>query len=133
MGQEEAVADPIVVTGTFLLDNSYACILFDSGAERSFVSHAFKHLLKCKSQPLIETFTVEMANGKKEITNNIFIGCTLTLNDHSFPINLMPVSIKSFDVIIGMDWLSPNRADILLLRKSHPSQSTLGRNSHSLR
>ena len=45
MGQEEAVVDPTIVTGTFLLDNSYACILFDSGAERSFVSHAFKHVL----------------------------------------------------------------------------------------
>ena len=32
MGQEEAVVDPTVVTGTFLLDNSYSCILFDSGA-----------------------------------------------------------------------------------------------------
>ena len=36
MGQEETVVDPTVVTGMFLLDNSYACILFDSGAERSF-------------------------------------------------------------------------------------------------
>lgn len=33
LGHEEAVADPTIVTGTFLLDNSYACILFDSGAE----------------------------------------------------------------------------------------------------
>ena len=119
MGQEEVVANPTVVTGTFLLDNSYACLLFDSGAERSFVSHSFKHLIKCKSQPLTKTFTVEMANGKKESTNDILIGCTLTLNDHSFPIDLMPVSIESFDVIIGIDWLSSNHADILVT-KSHP-------------
>ena len=72
MGQEEAVADPTVVTGTFLLENSHACILFDSGAKRSFVSHAFKHLIKCKSQPLTETFTIEMANGEKESANDIF-------------------------------------------------------------
>ena len=103
MGHNKVVVDPTVVTGTFLLDNSYACILFDSGAERSFVSHAFKHLIKCKSQPLTETFKVEMANGKKESVNDIFIGCTLTLENHSFPIDLMPVSIKSFDVIIGTD------------------------------
>jgi len=113
MGREEAVADPNVVSGTFLLDNSYANILFDSGAERSFISHAFKHNLKHDSQPLTEIFTVEMANGEKESASEVFVDCTLTLNDHSFPIDLMPVSIKSFDVIIGMDWLSPNQADIL--------------------
>lgn len=49
MGHEEAVADPAVVTGTFLLNNTYACILFDSGAEKSFVSHNFKHLLNQNS------------------------------------------------------------------------------------
>lgn len=59
-----------------------------------------------------------MANGEKENANYIFIGCALTLNDHSFPIDLMPVSIKSFDVIIGMDWLSPNHADILCYEKA---------------
>ena len=118
MGREEAVADPTVVSGTFLLDNSYANILFDSGVERSFVSHAFKHNLKHNPQPLTETFTVEMANGEKESASEVFVGCTLTLNDHSFPIDLMPVSIKSFDVIIGMDWLSPNHADILCFKKA---------------
>ena len=112
MGQEEAVADPTVVMGTFLLENSYACILLDSGVECNFVSNAFKHLLKHKSQPLTETFTVEMANEKNERTNDVFIGCNLILNDYSFPINLMSVSIKSFNVIIGMDRLSLHHADI---------------------
>ena len=35
IGHEEAIADPTVVTGTFLLNNSYACILFDSGARKA--------------------------------------------------------------------------------------------------
>ena len=118
MVQDEAVVDPTVVTGTFLLDNSYACILFDSGAERSFISHKFKHLLKHKSQPLNETFTVEMANENKESTNDVFIGCILILNDYSFPIDLVVVSIKSFDAIVDMDWISPNRANILCYEKA---------------
>lgn len=37
MGKGEAVQDPTVVTGMFPLNNSYACVLFDSGAERSIV------------------------------------------------------------------------------------------------
>ncbi|GJR05460.1 putative reverse transcriptase domain-containing protein [Tanacetum coccineum] len=38
---ENPQQNPNVVTGTFLLNDHYACILFDSGAEKSFVSTAF--------------------------------------------------------------------------------------------
>ncbi|GJS91088.1 putative reverse transcriptase domain-containing protein [Tanacetum coccineum] len=37
--------DSNVVTGTFLLNNCYASMLFDSGADRSFVSTTFSALL----------------------------------------------------------------------------------------
>ncbi|XP_023732715.1 uncharacterized protein LOC111880516 [Lactuca sativa] len=117
MGQGEVVQDPSIVISTFPLNNIYACILFDSGAERTFVSHKFKHLLNQNPQKLSETFMVEMANGKTETTNDIFIGCTLTLNNHSFQINLMSFNIRIFDVIIGMDWLSPYHANIMCHEK----------------
>ena len=67
IGLQEAVVDPTVVTGTFLLNNSYACILFDSRVERSFVNQGFKHLLNEAPQALKETFFVEMANGKTDL------------------------------------------------------------------
>ena len=86
-------------------------------------------MLKQQPHTLNEQFTVEMANGKTESTNSIYLGCLLTLDNHSFPIDLMPVSIKSFDVIIGMDWLSLNRADIMCYEKAVrlnlPSNETL--------
>ncbi|XP_023765551.1 uncharacterized protein LOC111914038 [Lactuca sativa] len=117
IGHKEAVADPTMVTDTFPLNNTYACILFDSGVEKSFVNHQFKCLLNQTPQTLKETFTVEMANGKTENTNDIYTGCTLNLNNHSFLIDLMTVTIKSFDVIIGMDWLCPHHAEILCEEK----------------
>ncbi|KAL7610004.1 uncharacterized protein LOC111912952 [Lactuca sativa] len=94
IGYEEEVVDPNVVTGTFLLNDSYACIIFDTGAEKSFVSHKFKHILKQNPKALKDTFTIEMANGKNEKTNDIYIGCTLTLNNHSFQIDLMSAQLK---------------------------------------
>ncbi|GJU85493.1 putative reverse transcriptase domain-containing protein [Tanacetum coccineum] len=42
---ENLEQNPNVVTGTFLLNDHYACILFDSGAEKSFVSSAFTHFV----------------------------------------------------------------------------------------
>ncbi|GJU29494.1 putative reverse transcriptase domain-containing protein [Tanacetum coccineum] len=40
-------------------------------------------------------------------------GCTLNLLNHSFPIDLMAIELGSFDIIIGMDWLSRYDAAIL--------------------
>ena len=61
LGTREAVQDPQVITGTFLVNNLYATVLFDSGAERSFLSHKFRQLLNHKSIKLKETYVVEMA------------------------------------------------------------------------
>ena len=81
------------------------------------MNQKFKHLLNQAPQALKETFIVEMANGNTESSNKIYIGCTLTLDNYSFPIDLIPVSIESFDIIVGMDWLSLRRADFLSFEK----------------
>ncbi|GKB22043.1 putative reverse transcriptase domain-containing protein, partial [Tanacetum coccineum] len=45
LGAMDAQQDPKVVTGTFLLNNLYATALFDSGADKSFVSTNFSTLI----------------------------------------------------------------------------------------
>ncbi|GJW92373.1 putative reverse transcriptase domain-containing protein [Tanacetum coccineum] len=49
--------------------------------------------------------------------NTILMGCTLNFRNHSFNINLMPVEMGSFDIIIGMDWLSKYSAVIDCAKK----------------
>ncbi|GKC09159.1 putative reverse transcriptase domain-containing protein [Tanacetum coccineum] len=73
-----------VVTGTFLLNNRYASILFDTSADRSFVSTTFSSL----------------------------IDIILTILDHGYDVELAD-EIGSFDVIIGMEWLSKYHAVIV--------------------
>ncbi|GJW16811.1 putative reverse transcriptase domain-containing protein [Tanacetum coccineum] len=51
------------------------------------------------------SYDVELADGKIVRINTIKRGCTLNFLDHPFNIDLMPVELGSFDVIIGMDWL----------------------------
>ncbi|GKA32626.1 putative reverse transcriptase domain-containing protein [Tanacetum coccineum] len=48
---------------------------------------------------------VVTADGKLIGIDTIIRGCTLNFLDHPFNIDLMPVELGSFDVIIGMDWL----------------------------
>ncbi|GJU73881.1 putative reverse transcriptase domain-containing protein [Tanacetum coccineum] len=104
-GNASGNPDANVVTGTFLLNNHYASILFDTGADRSFISTAFSSLINIAPTPLENCYDVELADGKLVGIDTIIRGCTLNFLDHPFNIDLMPVELGSFDVIIGMDWL----------------------------
>ncbi|GJZ24514.1 putative reverse transcriptase domain-containing protein [Tanacetum coccineum] len=109
--------DSNVVTGTFLLNNRYASILFDTGADRSFVSTAFSSQINITPSTLDHYYDVELADGMIIGLNTILRGCTLNLLNHPFNINLMPVELGSFDAIIGMDWLAKYQAIIVCAEK----------------
>nr|GEY43855.1 putative reverse transcriptase domain-containing protein [Tanacetum cinerariifolium] len=102
-----------VVTGTFLLNNRYASILFDTCADRSFISTAFSSLVNIDPTPLGSSYDVELADGKIVGIDTIIRGCTINFLNHPFNIYLMPVELGSFDVIIGMDWLRRRHAVIV--------------------
>ncbi|GJR43405.1 putative reverse transcriptase domain-containing protein [Tanacetum coccineum] len=105
--KENASRDPVsnVITGTFLLNNHYASILFDTDVDRSFISTAFSFLINIAPTPLENSYDVELADGKIVRIDAIIRGCTLNFLNHPFNIDLMPMKLGSFDVIIGMDWL----------------------------
>ncbi|GJZ27433.1 putative reverse transcriptase domain-containing protein [Tanacetum coccineum] len=98
--------DSNVVTGTFLLNNCYVSMLFDSGDDRSFVSSTFSALLDVAPSTLDTSYAIELTDGIISETNVILRGCMLGLLGHPFDIDLIPAQLGSFDVIIGMDWLA---------------------------
>nr|GEY01240.1 putative reverse transcriptase domain-containing protein [Tanacetum cinerariifolium] len=102
-----------VVTGTFLLNNHCALILFDTGADKSFVSTAFSSLININPSTLYYSYDVELADGQIIRVNTVIRGCTLNLLNCPFNIELMPVELDSFDVIVGMDWLKTYHAVIV--------------------
>nr|GEW91403.1 putative reverse transcriptase domain-containing protein [Tanacetum cinerariifolium] len=98
--------DSNVVTGTFLLNNLYTSILFDTGADRSFVSTAFSSQIDITPTTLDHYYDVELAHGRIIRLNTIIRGFTLNFLNQPFNIDLMPVELGSLDVIICMDWLA---------------------------
>ncbi|GJR50741.1 putative reverse transcriptase domain-containing protein [Tanacetum coccineum] len=80
-----------VVMGTFLLNNRYASILFDTGADRSFVSTVFSSRIVITPTALDHDYNVELADGQIVGLNTIIRGCTLNFLNHPFNIDLMPV------------------------------------------
>nr|GFC31348.1 putative reverse transcriptase domain-containing protein [Tanacetum cinerariifolium] len=85
--------DANVITGTFLLNNRYASILFDTGADRSFVSTTFSTQINITPSTLDHCYDVELADGRIIGLNTILRSCTLNLLNHPFNIDLMPVEL----------------------------------------
>ncbi|GJT73676.1 putative reverse transcriptase domain-containing protein, partial [Tanacetum coccineum] len=93
LGGGEANPDSNVVTGAFLLNNRYASILFDTCADRSFMSTTFSSLIDITPSTLDKSYDVELADEKNNKSQYHNSGC--------------------FDAIIGMDWLSNYHAVIV--------------------
>ncbi|KAJ9535649.1 LOW QUALITY PROTEIN: hypothetical protein OSB04_un001198 [Centaurea solstitialis] len=117
MTAEEARDAGDVVTGTFLINSTPAYVLFDSGANRSFISHAYCEALNLSRNKLVNPLDVEIADGNIISVTEICDNCFLDIDGNVFPIRLLPVDISSFDVVIGMDWLSLNEAEIICAKK----------------
>ncbi|GJR44521.1 putative reverse transcriptase domain-containing protein [Tanacetum coccineum] len=92
--------DSNVVTGTFLLKNRYASILFNTGADRSFVSTTFSPQIDITLTALDHYYDVKLADGRIIRLNTILRGYTLNILNHPFNIDLMPVELGSFEAII---------------------------------
>ncbi|XP_076905283.1 uncharacterized protein LOC143561002 [Bidens hawaiensis] len=114
---EEARQAPDMVTGTFLLNDFYASVLFDTGATKSFISMTFRPMIGLDSCKLNDGYTVELAYGKILKVGEMIQGCSLRLHNQTFPIDLMPIKLGGFDVVVGMDWLAKNKAEIICDKK----------------
>ncbi|GKE57200.1 putative reverse transcriptase domain-containing protein [Tanacetum coccineum] len=83
------------------------------GADKSFVSISLASMLNIPPITLDTTYDIEMADGNLVGTNTVIQGCTLILLNQPFEIDLMPIKLGSFNVVIGMDWLSKYHARII--------------------
>ncbi|GJY83460.1 putative reverse transcriptase domain-containing protein, partial [Tanacetum coccineum] len=112
-----AVKDNNVVNDTFLINNVYASVLFDTGVDRSFVSYTFCKYIDVPPTTLNTSYSVELADGKSLTTNTILRECTLNLKNHLFKIDLLNIELGSFDVIVGMDWMTEHHAEVVCYEK----------------
>ncbi|GJU36369.1 putative reverse transcriptase domain-containing protein [Tanacetum coccineum] len=82
-------------------------------ADKSFISTSLASMLNIPPITIDTFYDIKMADGNLVSTNTVIQGCTLTLLNQPFKIDLMPIKLGSFDVGIGMDWLSKYHARII--------------------
>ncbi|GJX93564.1 putative reverse transcriptase domain-containing protein [Tanacetum coccineum] len=117
LGVEEACQNPNIMTGTFTLNYHFATTLFDSGANYSFVSTTFIPLLGLEPSELGFKYKIKIASGQLVEIDKVIKVYKLEIEGHVFDIDLIPFGHGSFDVIIGMDWLSNYEAELICHEK----------------
>ncbi|GKE13965.1 putative reverse transcriptase domain-containing protein, partial [Tanacetum coccineum] len=117
MAAEEDKVVHDVVTGTILVNFVPARVLYDSGASVSFISQEFSKNLTTPLNKLPFPLEVEIVNDKVVVMSNVFRNVEIEIDDSIFKIDLIPIMLEVFDIVIDMDWLEKYDANILCSQK----------------
>ncbi|KAJ0578601.1 putative nucleotidyltransferase, Ribonuclease H [Helianthus annuus] len=123
----EAKAEPDVVSGIFAINPITARVLFDTGANKSFISHGFIRHPSFVLTKLSVPLEVEIGDIKSFIVCDVCQGCKLSIDDEEYLIDLIPMSMGEFQVVVGMDWLSRHHAKVVCFRKEIKLTSPSGK------
>ena len=110
MTQEDVGAMPDVVASTLQLGLIQVYALIDHRASRSFVAHRIISNLNVLPSRLNVGMVVSTPLGKNINIDEIYKGVILYIEGVKLRVDLMPLELYDFDLILGMGWLSRYRA-----------------------
>jgi hypothetical protein len=83
-----------------------ACrVLLDSGATANFVSEEFMHALVLPTMPLNSLLTVNLADGRAKVTDQV-CAVDLSVGSFQFRVDCLPTELHTYDVVLGKPWLT---------------------------
>lgn len=106
-----------VISGHFLIRDISAYILFDSGADRSFISLSFVRRLRPEPYSIERTISVCLPNGESFVSSRVFPNFSLVFSGFVLEADLLGFDLGTFDLILGMDWLERFSTEILCKEK----------------
>ncbi|XP_071719386.1 uncharacterized protein [Rutidosis leptorrhynchoides] len=109
MSVDAATTANDAITGMFLVNSTPARVLFDCGANRSFMATRFCDKLNLPVSMLPESLEVEVASGKTVPVTTSVSGLSIEIDGSVFPVICLVMPIPSFDVVLGMNWLSRHK------------------------
>ena len=115
--QQDADAAPGVVTGIISILDHDAYTLVDPGATHSFASKPFLDRFQIETQPLEGRMRVSLPAGDPLLVDRVVRDIRVLIEEQEFPVDLVALDMRDFDVVLGMDWLSHHRATIDCYKK----------------
>jgi hypothetical protein len=110
--ETEAIQDAQdVAVDMFPVEYHPTKIIFDTGATHSFVSTSWVEAHNIPIEPMIPPLRVNSVGGKVQF-DRICPNLRIEIRVIDFPANLVVMGTQGLDVILGMNWLSRNKATI---------------------
>ena len=111
MNAAQAEESTDVIMGNLPVNDFPAKVLFDTGASHCFISRPFTSSHELTSQLLPSPLAV-VSPGKRMHANSIVPDVSITLGDYKFLASPTVPGDSDIDLILGMDWLSKNKAQL---------------------
>jgi hypothetical protein len=124
--QEEIRAASDVVAGTLLMNNFNVHMLFDPGATHSFIAKRIVTKLRKGVEIVEKGFVIGTPMGNMIETNIVYVDVGVSLSRYEIEVDLIPLELYDFDIILGMNWLSKYKALIDCYAKTVTFQTPEG-------
>ena len=103
MTRQEAQVDPGVIIGLISICGIDAYILIDPGSTHSYISMDFAKHVDKKLSMLDNKLIISMPVGGHFMVDVVFRNCDIIIEGQNLHADLIPVGLKEFDAIMGMD------------------------------
>jgi hypothetical protein len=124
--EEEVRAASDMMTGTLLMNNFNVHVLFDSGATHSFIAKRIVTKLRKGVEIVEKGFIIGTPMGNMIVTNIVYVDVGVSLSGYETEVDLIPLELHDFDIILGMNWLSKYKALIDCYAKTVTFQTLEG-------
>ena len=94
-----------------------AYILIDLGSMHSYISFMLAQYINRMVDWLDSPLVVAMPAGGSFIVDHVYRDYDIIVECQILVVNLIPIELREFDAILGMDWLSMHEANMDCLRK----------------
>jgi tartrate dehydratase beta subunit/fumarate hydratase class I family protein len=118
MTQEDVWVATDVVVGTSLLENQYVHVLMDLGATYSFMARKIKNILKKQPIKLEKGFFISTSFGDVVLVEHMYKSVKVTIEGYGMEVNVMPLELHDFNLILEIDWLSNHKHQMDLKKNS---------------
>jgi hypothetical protein len=125
LSQETAMEEPEVMLGTFDVHSTPATVLFDSGVSHSFISQAFFRIHRIHLCAMKNFILVNSPGGSMSASYRC-LPISLILRGVEFKVSPIVLRTAGIDLILGMDWMMQQQAEIQCKEKSVVLTTTKG-------
>ncbi|XP_070038243.1 uncharacterized protein [Nicotiana tomentosiformis] len=106
----DVVSSNAVIIGIVSVCQMEASILFDPDSTYSYVSSYYAHYLDMPCESLVSPICISTPVGDIITVDRVHRSCVVTIGELETRVDILLLGMVGFDVILGIDWLSPCHA-----------------------